>query len=300
MIITDLDKYKDHNDKFESLYTFIVHNTTKDEFTKFVYNLLDKVNTIKDNIKKKYLNDRLYSLILYTNSMKNDFINSIILLGNSIDEIELSRKHIFTLNDYNIQNINVSNDRQYNIKFLKDLFFDFDFYDVINIKNKEVQHLKINTTKSKIISHGNIDKFELDEYITKNITKECLFHGVSSVLKTLKKYNLVFNKHLTNEEIFKIFTDNEMKKLHMQLNDLLGYLPNENKSHLVKYGKDIIKNDYNVKTLFCIHDKYDKVKSYFDEKSLSPNIISIKSLESNDVYYTLRDDFSGFIAEMYY
>ena len=48
------------NNKNKMLYTFCFYKITVSEIINYLSNLLDKINSIKDNYKRKIANDRVY------------------------------------------------------------------------------------------------------------------------------------------------------------------------------------------------------------------------------------------------
>jgi hypothetical protein len=296
-----LDTYKDNKDKFQSLYTYIVYDTENKEMINTLYKQLETISKMGDNIKKKYLNDRIYQLILYYKNKKDSVINVVILLGKEIVEIALSKKQKQTLKEYKFPKIITKRGYNFHIDYLKDVFFNFNFRDVIHINNKKYNHCVMNNNKSKIVSNGNISSIDIQEYINK-LNNKVLLHGVSSILKSLKSTNniMVNTKNLNKDKILDIFADSDILDVHNDLINVFEDMSNEKKSHLVKFGKDIIEHAYNVKTIYCVKKKKNKIEKFFTKEGYSPNIISVESLEKNDIADSLKRDYNGVIAVMYY
>ena len=303
MSLSNLEEYRSHRDKFESMYTFIVHSVTGQEFLDYLHKMLDRIKSIKDATKKKYLNDRLYELVTFVdNKNKPDGkLNSVILLGPELIEIKLSDKHKNTLTEYNIHHITYHNQPKFDIDYVADLFFNFSFREVIRIKNTDVEHIQMNANKRKIVMSCKLSKIDLTDYIKKSTSGKCVIHGISSSLKTLKIPNCnIFTKLMDDNEIFEVFELEETLSIHKSLQESLDCIQNEKKSHLIKFGKDIIDNAHNVKTIFCSHDKIKRVKNYFSQHSLNPEIFLVLSIKKGDVGDLLHDQYGGTIAVMYY
>ena len=59
----ELDKLSLLEDKYESLYNFIIYNKSIAEFINYLFEYLKKIKHISNVFKKKYLNDRIYFFI---------------------------------------------------------------------------------------------------------------------------------------------------------------------------------------------------------------------------------------------
>lgn len=294
-----LKEFESETDKFDSLYTFVLHNVDTESVSQHVKGLMDKVGTIKDTVKRKYLNDKLYSMVEWLGKAKIENFNNVVLLGKQIECIDLSKSNIALLKEFKISTIICRNGRQFDIEYLNNLFFDMKLYDVINIQNKQITHVKLNSTKHKKVMSTDSSTFDIQEYVCSNIKGVCLYHGVSSILKGLK-YDMVFTRQLEFDEILNEFNKLEEKHIHKKFQELLDMIQNEKKMHLVAFGVDIMKRDYDIKTVFCIKDKLAKVETYFKKKNLSPEIVVLSQLEPGDLFSTLKNDHQGIVGEFYY
>ena len=302
MSLSNLAEYESCCDKFESMYTFIAHDVTWSDLSEYVHKMLDRIKSIKDQTKRKYLNDRVYTLLTYVDDKKSDNkVNSIILVGQELVEIPLNSSQKGTLTEYRIPNIIYQNQSKFNLDYVTDLFFNFSFRDVFKVKNTDIEHIQMNSNKKKVLMSSKLAKVDLNDYVQKNTTGVCLFHGVSSFLKTFKMANsYVFTKILTDEEIFDVFDRDETLSIHRALEEALGYIQIEKKAHLIKFGKDILENAHNVQTLYCSSNKVTRVKKYFSKNDLKPKILTVLTLEKGDISDTLSNDYGGTIAVMYY
>ena len=302
MSLSNLAEYEGCYDKFESMYTFIVHDVTWSDLSEYVHKMLDRIKSIKDTTKRKYLNDRVYTLLTYVDDKKSDNkVNSVILVGQELVEIPLNSSQKGTLTEYKIPNIIYQNQSKFNLDYVTDLFFNFSFRNVFKVKNTDIEHIQMNSNKKKVLMSSKLAKVDLNDYIQKNTTGVCLFHGVASFLKTFKMANShVFTKILTDKEIFDVFDKDETLSIHRALDEALGYIQIEKKAHLIKFGTDIIKYNYNVKTLYCSPDKVVRATHHFSKNKLKPIILTVPILEKGDIGDTLSNDYGGTIAVMHY
>ena len=197
----------------------------------------------------------------------------------------------------------MKSDDVYYITYLNDLFLNFEFDDVILFNNMTMKHIKLNTTKQKIIYDQNVTRDIGLEYINKNIKDKCLIHGVSSIIKTLKlEKHFIFNKYLTMEQIYECFRKDEMLTKHKRLKECLDYIKNEDLIDRVKFGKDIRDaiDIYMIKTLYCSKIKYDKLKKIYSEDVLNFEILIIDKVEQGDIGDIFMKDYNGIIGYTYY
>ena len=224
----DLEKFKDIRDKFESSYTIIINGLTVETIITTLHKKLDIVNTSKDNVKKKYLNDRIYSLIEHFNQFDIEKVmHNIYLLGKSLDIIPLSKDNIRILNEWQIPSFVFRYGEFFDIDYLNALLFDESYYDIINITNKKVIHTHLGKEKKKTIFDKEVSDFDLANYINENVKSQCLVHGISSIVKSFKPKNsdiIVFQKNLSDEQIIGEFQKQKMRKVHKKVSELIGHL----------------------------------------------------------------------------
>ena len=304
--INTLKKY--NNETHNTVITCIIYKYSIDNTIKDLYKKLKNIQNIKHPQTKKLLNDRIYNFIQYLTDMKMDELtqlNSIYLINNDINEYKLQKKEINLLIEFNKPNYYIMFDIQFKTDWLLDFFTNFNYYNSFECNKKQVNHILLTKTKSKINKKKTCKtEEELQEFISE-YNEFSILHGVSTFLKKLICKIPVYNKKLTNNEIIDILEKEEMKKKHKELNDIFNYLDDERKLHLLIYGR--IKNEikqameeYRVKKLYCHIDKLHIVKKQLSSEYYNFPIIIIKTLESGDIADKLLNDFKGAIAISYY
>ena len=304
--INTLKKY--NNETHNTVITCIIYKYSIDNTIKDLYKKLKNIQNIKHPQTKKLLNDRIYNFIQYLTDMKMDELtqlNSIYLINNDIIEYKLQKKEIQLLIEFNKPNYYMMFDIQFKTDWLLDFFTNFNYYNSFECNKKQVNHILLTKTKSKINKKKTCKtEEELQEFISE-YNELSILHGVSTLLKKLICKIPVYNKKLTNNEIIDILEKEEMKKKHKELNDIFNYLNDERKLHLLIYGR--IKNEikqameeYRVKKLYCHIDKLHIVNKQLSSEYYNFPIIIIKTLESGDIADKLLNDFKGAIAISYY
>lgn len=318
-------------DKYESLFTIITYNMSTNDIIANITTKINNINNIKNNFKKKYLNDRLYNFINWLNENCIDSkINSIFLINNNINEIKLSSDNIKLLKKYEISQFIFLHDNHFKTDYIHKLLNDLDFYDVIKLEKNKLIHTKLNSTKHIIINTVDIKKIDINKYIretmlglksgpmsgqksgpmlgpksepmSKSGPTPCLVHG--AIKDKIFDTDVIFNEKdkLTNNEILDIFEQHNMLKIHDTLSEYLLYLNNEKLIDKLIFGNDIVKAilNYKIKTLFCTDKMLAKVRSTIPVEYLNFEIVQVISLAKSDIGDKLHSDFNGIIGIAYY
>lgn len=278
-------------DKYESLFTLIVHNTSLTELISTIMHKIKKISMISNTYKRKYLNDRLYNFKLYLEDSKIKDLNHIFLISNEIHKFEI-KNELKILKEFNIRNITLLNGEYFNIDYINDLFYNTNFKHIIEINNKKVNYLIMTKTKKKTILSETCSTNNIFDFLNENnIKNKCLIHGVSTLLKNNKSDNhFIFNKKLDDNEIFKIFDEDIILSNHEKLKKDLLYLQNEKTINRIIFYKEIENaiNNQMIKTLYCSPKKKKIIFENFSSDLLNFEIIEIKSLHQNDIGIDLR------------
>jgi hypothetical protein len=295
-----MNKYKSIKDKYESLFTVMIYDMKVNDLIDKLNDQLKKIQNINNKFKKKYLNDRLYNFILYLK--ENGAKNSIYLVHKEVEHIKLTKKKVKILREYGIKNYIFLFDNYFHIEYLKKLFTDFKFYDVIEFDRNSCSHYIINSTKRKVIK--SIDCKDVINYVDK-LNRKCLLHGTNTILKNLNINHYIFNKKLHKDDIINIFIKEEMKVNHIKLEKCLNMFTNEKELDKLVYGK--IEKDikeaieyYKVKQLFVHKNIIDKVKSIASVDCFNFDLIEIDKIEDNDISDILLNQYNGVIGITYY
>ena len=187
---TTYSEYINKKDKHESMYIFVIHNTTIESYLEKIYKMIGIIDDIQNTSKKFYLKTRLKNLISYLEgTIPETSMNRVFLLDNDVKEFELRKYWKDTLIMFKCDNILVKYGEQFNLEWLKDLLLNRSYIHVLHLKNNNLKHIHLNTTKKKINNEKEEKKMDIQSYITENIPKGeiCIVHGVSVFLKTLKE-----------------------------------------------------------------------------------------------------------------
>lgn len=293
------DQYKSLSDKADSMYTVVTNGVTGQELVDDFYQRLAKIKKMGDGVKRKYLNDRMYSIIQYLEARKEETLNCVLLVGKEIHEIPLSKRQRGILTEFRVPTLVIRNDRQFDVSYLEDLLNNTDYYDVIQVKNNILKHFQITKTKRRLVTTIEKKGMNIEEYLP--VSKQIIIHGVSSALKNLKTAHPVFKKHLTDHEILDYFKTRTMKKLHDRLVQEM-FIPFQRADDKILIGKDLVFaiNEMRVKTVFCTKKKFKKLKETFSPDLLNFEMVIVKSMDTGDPADQLKRDFMGVIGIAYY
>jgi hypothetical protein len=302
------ENFKNIKDKKETLFTIIIYEKTAKFIIEDIQQKLQNIKKMKDNLRQKIINDRLYNLKCLIEKKYNDKINLIILCGEEINIEELSKKQINILKEYNILNYIFKSDEIFHIDYINNLFYDFKFYNCIHI-GKLVNYYQLNSTKKKKIKE---EKFNVKDCATKieeyiNDKKEnFIIYGNSQINKKINNKYIIekYDNYHTDEEIVISFQNIEMKNKQKEFNKYISNLNDpsiENKLIYGNFDKFIKKEieNYTVKQLFFHSDMKEKINS-LDSELLNFDLIEISTINKGDPGDQLKNDYGGFFGLKYY
>jgi hypothetical protein len=303
------NKYKHITDKFESLLTIVVRNSSAKYFLEVLTQRENIIKNTKNVYKKTYRLYKIYNFILYIkDKIDNDetYINEklcyVFLVGDGVFETVIKKKYTQILNEFNVKNIIIKNNNYYEIDYLNDLFLDNTFRHVFYLKNDHASHIYLNKTKKKVHKKINLKHIKLIDYINENKQENCLIHGISVHLKKIvSEDHLIFIKILSDDEIFNEFHKQLMMKNYVDFKKDMGMISNINEMHLVSYGKNIIKDIKNhlIKKIYCTSNMNKKINDKF-QKYINFEIIIIDSLEIGDIADIFKTNYKGILGIKYY
>lgn len=305
---TQFAQYRSVQESTETLFTIVVCQHSINELLKALEHRIQLARTLKQSKKKSIVCQRLDQFKEWVSLLDTDLIkqiNSIFLISEKIIEMPLEKSWIQTISEYNIETFIFKYSRNFQIDYLKDLLTDFSFRNIILVNNNAYTHFLINSTKKKIQHQKESKYFDLDQYLTQNVKNKCLIHGVSSVLKNFKSdTHWVFTKRLTDDEIFQIFKEDDIQRLHNELDICFAMISNPKTHHRLLFGKDIEKAIFNqsIKTLYCSPEMFSKVMIKVPSNYLTSSfkIHKVESLKSGDSGDLLKSNFSGAIGLTFY
>lgn len=298
------DEFRYQKDKFESMYTVIINKAEKKDIVDHLLHKLKIVNTIKDNFKKKYLNDRLYSFLEYINNIPDGVdCTDVYFVGPAVDRVSIPKKFVNVLREYDVPPITIRNGEHFDVDYLVDLFMDMEFRDILKANNNRLKHYKVNSTKRKCLHDEEHKSLDIDEYLSSNVDNKCLICGVSSAIKKIKTdEHIIVPKNITMDEAMDIFAEDEMRQLHVELEEVLQHLDNEKMADRVLIGKDLEKGIQNfmVKTIYATPKKIEKLREVFDKDTLNFRMVEIRRVEKGDIFDTLVKQYKGIVGFSYY
>jgi hypothetical protein len=306
LIIPELEEYRNIEDKFESNFTIVVNGLSIEETLSKIFKKLEYINKKKDNVKRMYLNDRLYILIEHLKQIEPEsIISNVYLVGKSLNTIPLHKKWVHILNSWQVDKFIIKNDDYFDIDYLNSLFLDDTYYDVIKIMNKTLTHTYLNQNKRKTHLTKELGSgFHLSEYVTNETKNKCLVHGISSIVKNSTNDNnvIVINKSLNWDDIFMEFKKESMLSIHKIIEELFNHMLNEKMMHRVKVTKELQKAiQYGtIETIYCLPRMAKNIKDNVPTELQNFKIVEVLSLIKGDVVDRLDVDFKGAIGYTYY
>lgn len=305
-----LEQYENITGKKNTLFTIIIYNSELSEVIDDLKKRIEKTKNISNSFKKKIIINRLYNFKIYLEeNYKNEKLNSIFLVSDEIIDIKISKKNISILNEYNFKNIFFKYDSHFLISYINKLFNDFDFANIIQIKNNQFIHFILNSTKKKKLCTLKISKSkenkEIHDYLNK-IDSPFILTGSTSTLKNLPEGNIIFsnNKIISDDEILVIYQNYQKKKNQDVLEMYFNNINSPSFNNKIIYGNfdDFIKPEielYRIEKLFY-HTKSKEIINKLDQSYINFDIFEIHTIQKNDIGEKLLNDFGGFFGLRYY
>lgn len=305
--IANFNKENKTNDKFS--YSFLFHSTKSEEIINIIKKKLDNINKkIKNSFKKKYINERIFSLITYLecNYDPDKTINSLFFIDTQVHNLVLSKEDMKFINKWNISKFYMDYDEIFQIEYFTELFSTNSINTVFKFDKSSYDIIELDNTKSrKIEGHSSIDENSISEMII--LHKPVVIYGMNQILKKLKNNfeNIYIElKHMTNDDICEIISRKKISdNLDIFKSEILDNISNESVVDKFIFGKKEIGagiENYMVKKLFINSKLLSLLKNKADKSVLNFTIIEIKSLETGDPGYILNKNYEGMVAIKYY
>lgn len=304
---TRFAKYNDKTDKFDSLYIFVMYQITLEDSCEKISRMIAVIDAMKDAKKRMFLKTRLHDFREYLKTNYKPFahINNIFMVSDIINEENLDKYHIDTLNIYNHQKCSYKFGSTFPLKWLKDLLLDREYINSIYIKNNDIHITKMNSTKKVTIYTNTIKSMNLGQIISDNVTKGDMYivHGVSVVLKGFVDTTAIacYTRELTDEEILDIVKNLKSKQLQKELSDVLLKQNDPKEGSKFVYGRDIQKcvKDSMLKCLYCSNRIYERTKNIpIGLRNFEIKVVQM--IEKGDIGDRLDRDYDGAIGIKYY
>jgi len=303
------NKFKSEEDKFESLYIFVIRNMSIESVINELKRMINIADEIGNSVKKNYIKARLYSFITYLEGGGLEtIISGIYMVYKKIEEFSIFPEWAETLDMFKCKNFICEYGDKFKLDWLHDYLIDKSYLNVFHIQNNNIKHIFLNSTKRVVNSEHDEKNCKLNEFIEQRIQKNdyCIVHGVSSYLKQLKdSANLkVLNGYKKDEDILEEYDKLMNGKKSIELQKWLDLMQNPDSKDAKKmaFGEEITNaiNDSMLKTLFCTPRIKKLVFEKFDKDLLIFDIVEIKSYNSSDIGMRLRKDFNGSIGIKFY
>lgn len=301
------DPYRTLHDKFMSMYVVILYGVTGDEVIDSTYKHLESLKKVRDDYKRKYINDRLFSLIEHFRSHRrlDDVCNETILLGKEIiDEFPLTKSEVHLLKQYEFPSVTFRHGDTFDFEYLHDLLHNADPLDVVWVMGHKLTHYHMTPTKQRVEFQSTDKNFDVPDYLDK-LAKPSIIHGVSNRLKNIKLQNeshRVETRTLTNEQIWRAVDEMRIGENLRQLEDCFRVLDNTQTTHKVVVGKELrTAIEYQLlKTLFATSSLITRIRGKFSSELLNFDIVEIECMEPGDAGDRLIKDYRGAIGMKYF
>lgn len=307
-LIENLTQYLTNKDK--CCYTFLIHNYINETLINDIKKKLENINKkITNSFKKKFINERIFSLITHLESSyrQDEEINAIFLIDKKVNVILLSKADTKFCNEWSIKNFYMEYDEVFQIEYLQDLFSTNLVKTVFKFDKTCYKIIQMDYTKSKITeSHSNLEVVSITENITKH--SPVVIYGMNQILKKLNhletnKLSIIL-KNLTNQEIDEIIQKNQIiENQEMFKIEFLDNVENPKEMNKLIFGRQEVSQHIEnsmIKKLFINPKLFLQLKNNADPTLLNFEIVIVKSIKTGDYGQQLNKSFQGMVGIKYY
>jgi len=271
-------------------------------FIEKVNKIIGIVDQIQNTVKKNYIKKRLCVFAEYLSNIKPEtVIDNIFFVDDAVNIIDLQKSWKQNLIHFQCDPIAIKYGDSYEIDWLKSYLLDDTYTDVIHVKNNDLKHYHLNSTKKRLhLSHTS--KNMIINIPTKTV---CIVHGVSAVLKMMNDSAdgllKVYKCDKRDDEILLEIEKIQNVEVSKQLESWLAKLLDPKEGNKIVFGKDIKTSIQNkmLKTLFCTPDVASKVKQKVSKESKIFDLVIVRSYGA-DVGQRLANEFSGALGVKFY
>ncbi len=308
--MSDFSQYKSYKDKFDSLYIFVINNSTYDELNSKLDNIIKNMDNITDSIKRIFLKSRISKFKEHINENKvNEIIDGIFFVSEKIEIECLNKNHKESLQFFSHPKITYSYGKTYDLEWLSHLITNKEYINVFQIKNNDIKYFILNETKKKYIYQDSIKNIDIKSVINKHIIKnkdeksdKYFLYGTSSQLKNYQDTNcfqyINTSKILEDEEIINYYKMDKYRKNNEELQDILNKVTHPKFINKIVFGDDIyLELDNSMIEKIYITDNHidlDKIKEY------NANLIFVKSFNNGDDIDIFTKNYNGLLGIKYY
>lgn len=314
--IIDLQNLSIQSDNSETNLSILIYKKSGASMIEILESTLDKIKKMDNPIKRGKLSNNYFNL----KKMIEDFyiettISSIFFVNEKVYEYKLNKNEIKVMEEYKIRDYLSYSDFTFKNAYFYDLFYNFDFYYSFIINKNEYMIKKWNTNKDKVIESGKItstlkDNYESIRKIHNHKNNIYIYGNNSKSIKDISTYSnpkvILENDDYSRNELNEISIKEEMKANHLILQNRLNDLQNEKKIDLYVFGKlkfeikDAIES-YLIKELFIQKEKYEKLKTFIDDKSaFNFKVYFIDTIEKGDIGDQFIQNYNGIMGLKYY
>lgn len=311
-------KYKNINDKHQSLYIFVINNLCVESVIEKIKKMIVIVDAGSNPSKKTYLKNKLNNFIETLLGIKPETVlNKICFVSDFVEIYDVVPYWQETLNEFKCDSFIVKYDNFFQLEWLRDLLIDRTYINAICLNNNNLKHFHLNHTKKKFFKEKEEKKMDLQIYIQENTNKNeiTMVYGTSSFLKGLQTLNSsnssnvlnaqnklkIFNMYKKDDELLeeydRIVNNEKSEQLQWWLDRMLD--PKEGKKLL--FGKDIGIgiSESAVRIIFCSPERKKKLLENYPDNNLTDKIIVVNSY-GNDVGFRLVTEFRGAVGIKFY
>ena len=309
---SELSNYQNIYVSNDFLVTCLVYHLSKNQFQDKLSEKIGSLRKISDGIKRRKMLSKYQLLETYIKDNIDDDhkLNSIFLVNQSVEAIDLSSKQKSTLIEYQIRECQFWEDHHFQIDYLIDVFTNFELVDSLKVSKNKVVHWRLNQHKKKMIQELSFDRKSGSELLSliQKLSQPCLISGEISKLKFLKsddpKIIDLITSNCHDSDLVTKYQHYQMGLKHQRLQECLDQMDQDSQVDKIKFGWEPVMetlNNYLLEIVFVHQEYQQKFKEHVDlsDKKFM-TVVYIESITKGDLGDTFLEQYSGIIGKSFY
>lgn len=309
--------YKSVMDKHKSLYIFIINDIVVGQVIEKVKHMISIIDSGTNPSKNDYRKNRVSLFLNFLTGIKPEsFVDGVFILGQKLDKFQFNQYWKETIESFTCPKFIETHDDNFDIEWLRNLFLDRSYINVLQLKNNTLKHTHLSKTKKRVHLERTEKSMDVNAYIesnkssissgTSNGTNTGIYiiHGVSSFLRGIITSE---NIHLLNgdqrdDDILNLIERIDNDKKSQQLKSWLDKISDEKEGHKLVFGSEIKENieSQMLQIIFVTPERAEKMLSNFPDYELENKFVIIKTFDSTDLGCQLATQWKGAIGIKYY
>lgn len=313
--------YKSITDKHKTLYIFIINHIMVEEVIEKVKRMIIIIDSGTNPSKNAYRKNRVSLFLNFLTGIKPEsFVDGVFMLSEKLDKFQFNQYWKETIESFGCAKFIETHEDYFDIEWLRNLFLDRSYINVLQLKNNTLKHTHLSKTKKRLHLERTEKSMDINAYIESNKllansgsttgssagtnTGIYIIHGVSSFLRgVITSENIhLLNGDQRDEDILNLIERIDNDKKCQLLKIWLDKMSDEKEGHKLVFGSEIKENieAQMLQIIFVTPERAEKMLLNFPDYELENKFVIIKTFDSTDLGHQLATQWKGAIGIKYY